>query len=66
MPRTVYYNVSSITAHHREQNFALNLLINPEIDFVMLRRGECSRLANHAAEVLRTSSAAPMGRPRQG
>ena len=29
-------NVWSITARNREQNFALNLLMNPEIDFVTL------------------------------
>ena len=29
-------NVWSITARNREQNFALNLLMNPEIDFVSL------------------------------
>jgi predicted ribonuclease YlaK len=52
MPRAVYYNVPSITAYHREQNFALNLLNNPGIDFVMLRRGECSRLTGQAAAVL--------------
>ncbi len=29
-------NVWSITAHNREQNFAMNLLMNPDIDFVTL------------------------------
>ena len=29
-------NVWGITARNREQNFALNLLMNPEIDFVSL------------------------------
>src|SRR5258706_15345759 len=29
-------NVWGITARNREQNFALNLLMNPEIDFVTL------------------------------
>ncbi len=29
-------NVWGITARNREQNFALNILMNPEIDFVTL------------------------------
>ncbi|MGZ8163825.1 MAG: PhoH family protein, partial [Methylobacter sp.] len=34
--RTKYNNVWGITARNREQNFALNVLLDPEIDFVTL------------------------------
>ena len=34
--RSERHNVWGITARNREQNFALNLLMNPEIDFVTL------------------------------
>ena len=34
--RSERHNVWGITARNREQNFALNLLMDPEIDFVTL------------------------------
>jgi PhoH-like ATPase len=34
--RTSHHNVWGVTARNREQNFALNMLMDPEIDFVSL------------------------------
>ncbi|NOT83359.1 MAG: PhoH family protein [Methylococcaceae bacterium] len=34
--RTAHHNVWGITARNREQNFALNVLLDPDIDFVTL------------------------------
>jgi len=49
-------NVWGITARNREQNFALNLLMNPEIDFVTLlgQAGTGKTLATLAAGLMLT------------
>jgi len=50
------HNVWSVTARNREQNFALNLLLNPEIDFVTLtgQAGTGKTLMTLAAAILQT------------
>ena len=49
-------NVWGITARNREQNFALNLLMNPEIDFVTLlgQAGTGKTLLTLAAGLMQT------------
>ena len=38
--RSERHSVWGVTARNREQNFALNLLMDPEIDFVMLAKSQ--------------------------
>ena len=49
-------NVWGITARNREQNFALNLLMNPEVDFVTLlgQAGTGKTLLTLAAGLMQT------------
>jgi PhoH-like ATPase len=49
-------NVWGITARNREQNFALNLLMNPDIDFVTLlgQAGTGKTLLTLAAGLMQT------------
>jgi PhoH-like ATPase len=49
-------NVWGITAHNREQNFVLNLLMNPDIDFITLlgQAGTGKTLLTLAAALLQT------------
>ena len=69
-------NVWGITARNREQNFALNLLMNPEIDFVTLlgqagtgktlldarRRASCRRSRTSVySEIIMTRVTVPVG-----
>jgi len=50
------YNVWGITARNREQNFALNILMNPQIDFVTLlgQAGTGKTLLTLAAGLMQT------------
>lgn len=50
------YNVWGITARNREQNFALNLLMNPDVDFVTLlgQAGTGKTLLTLAAGLMQT------------
>ena len=51
------HNVWGITARNREQNFALNALMNPDIDFVTLlgQAGTGKTLLTLAAGLMQTS-----------
>ena len=50
-------NIWGITARNREQNFALNLLMNPEVDFITLlgQAGTGKTLLTLAAGLMQTS-----------